>query len=105
MTGPDASWLAVAGHLHQACDVLDDLVDDLRRAILRGDREVLSTLHARYARGADQHQGTDQDWALWPPHVLHLAATEEAMDGVIYLAELLRRMIDKTHMRDREAGT
>lgn len=102
MTGPDASWLALAGHLHQACDLLDDLVDDLRKAILRGDREVLSTMHARYAAGADEHQGTDQDWANWPPHILHLAAEEEAMDGVIYLAEYLRRVHQAA---GREAGT
>lgn len=85
------TFMELAGHLAQACDLLDDLVDDLRKAILRGDREALSTLQDRFERGHAEHAGTDGDWAVWTLPVLHMAAQEEVMDGAIYLAEYLRR--------------
>lgn len=95
MTGSDASWLAVAGHLHQACRDVTTILDDLQAAIRRGDPHRLRAMQDRYEAGQKEHHGAGGDWDGWDPIQFLMAVDEELVDAVIYLAEHRRRVYEK----------
>lgn len=48
-------FLAVAGHLVDACRVMRDELDNLEQALLRGDQSMIDDVRERYAVIAGRH--------------------------------------------------